>query len=425
MLVTPRTSVAGDAPFVIDELAAAQRGVDAELVNLANRQHHAAPERHVEVAEHRLDAAPVVLDAPFLDVERVLAEAAAQRHGRGRVGSARRRRAIGIGRGVEARERAEAAPADVDVEPALDVDEARARRRRAVDVGLADEARSEIAVIRGVEALDDADAQRLVPQAKLDRVRRRCVQQTTHERDGEASHFNEIGDVIGDQLLVAGVVAVAHARDDAAAIDEHRHRRHALRVVDVDDARLLVEQRGKRQVVAARERDHLRHRLGAVHGDAEDDEAVALARFVELLELRQLGRARHAPGRPEIEQHHLAAVVAQVHLPAVEIAQREVARLRAGDDATRARPIPPSTRSRRAPPRATRARASHCASNESSTGSIGLAASVIDSAELDLHRRRAHDDVHGERRHVGVLGELERRIDRDDARPADTAPPSD
>jgi hypothetical protein len=33
---------------------------------------------------------------------------------------------------------------------------------------------------------------------------------------------------------------------------------------------------------------------------------------------------------------------------------------------------------------------------------------------LDAHRRRAHDEVHRERRHLGVFGELVRRIDGDD-----------
>ena len=58
----------------------------------------------------------------------------------------------------------------------------------------------------------------------------------------------------------------------------------------------------------------------------------SLCCVVELLQVRQLGGAGHAPGRPEIEQHHLAAVIAEMHLLAVEIAQREVAGLRAGDE---------------------------------------------------------------------------------------------
>ena len=72
----------------------------------------------------------------------------------------------------------------------------------------------------------------------------------------------------------------------------------------------------------------LRERLGlgelVEHHHADDFEALRLVAAVEIHEARDLDFARAAPGRPEVQEQHLAAVVGQPDGASVDILEREV-----------------------------------------------------------------------------------------------------
>src|SRR5207245_60730 len=65
---------------------------------------------------------------------------------------------------------------------------------------------------------------------------------------------------------------------------------------------------------------HERLQRGAVivDGDTQDHQALAGERAVQPLERRHLLDARRAPRRPEVHEHHVAAIRLQVHFRALE-----------------------------------------------------------------------------------------------------------
>ena len=65
-------------------------------------------------------------------------------------------------------------------------------------------------------------------------------------------------------------------------------------------------------------------RLHRIEGRTQEDDVPVLERRVGGLEMRQLHQTRWTPGRPEVQDHHLAFVVCEVDRLALEICQLEV-----------------------------------------------------------------------------------------------------
>ncbi len=177
--------------LVVDEAAAAERGVDAELVELADREHQAAAERDVEVAERALEVPARVLERHLLAPERLLAEAAAQGERGRRVGAARAVGAIHVQRGVEARPQPEPAPREIDVQTVEQVREAQLLGRGAGLGRLHLQRGAEIAVVRDEHRLDDAEREALLEQREADRARGggQPEQKRDDEERATADHF--------------------------------------------------------------------------------------------------------------------------------------------------------------------------------------------------------------------------------------------
>jgi hypothetical protein len=66
---------------------------------------------------------------------------------------------------------------------------------------------------------------------------------------------------------------------------------------------------------------------GVIHGDADYLEPLQAILPLPYREDWHLHLARRAPGSPEVEQHHLAAVASEANRLAVEVLEREVRRL--------------------------------------------------------------------------------------------------
>src|SRR5690606_33635877 len=98
--------------------------------------------------------------------------------------------------------------------------------------------------------------------------------------------------------------------DAALPVDHERGRdrrgRHGARERERDLAR-LVEEAGVAELLAALEGERVG--LAVLEVDAEERHTLGLGAGRDVLERRGLAAAGGAPGRPEVEHHHLAAVV--------------------------------------------------------------------------------------------------------------------
>jgi len=110
------------------------------------------------------------------------------------------------------------------------------------------------------------------------------------------------------ELAVGDVADAAIATDEEARRQEARAPSLGHRAVAIAQQR-EVERHGAGKLLDARQR------LGEVHG--EHLERLTVERAAQAVDRRHFRAARLAPRRPEIHQHHLAAVIGEaVHLPA-------------------------------------------------------------------------------------------------------------
>jgi len=160
-------------------------------------------------------------------------------------------------------------------------------------------------------------------------------------------------DVAPERLLVTRQIALVDGGDPSRSTDQDRYRRRSLRVVEVRDVRVLVDDERELELVASREARHVRDGLGAVDGDGEHDEALVLLRFVQAAQVGQLRDARLAPCRPEVQENDvLPAKLRERDAVPVEVECAEIGRDRAGIDDARRRGLLPALGSRTRAPRA-------------------------------------------------------------------------
>lgn len=108
-----------------------------------------------------------------------------------------------------------------------------------------------------------------------------------------------------DVVFVAWHVPVALLEDASVSRDDHAERRSSAGIIERNNSRLLVEQDGKRKLVALGVGANLGNRLWAVHRNANDEQAFCLVLLIYPVEMRHFGQAWLAPCGPEIHQDDL------------------------------------------------------------------------------------------------------------------------
>src|SRR5690606_31319854 len=122
-----------------------------------------------------------------------------------------------------------------------------------------------------------------------------------------------------DRRLVLGSEAGVDVTHDARSVDEER-RGHLLQLEALGHALVGIEGDGETQPEALDEGARLACVSSRVEVHTQDDEAALTVTLMEGLEPRELFTTRLAPGRPEVEQHDLAAVI----LEADALARRSI-----------------------------------------------------------------------------------------------------
>lgn len=115
-----------------------------------------------------------------------------------------------------------------------------------------------------------------------------------------------------------------HGGDAAFPVDEERGRHGFNAAVEIGN--LVVAEQNP--IIHFAGLDVRLHGVPAlvIHGYSDHRESTIAVGLVELHEPGDLDLARSAPGGPEVEKHHLAAIVAQVDGSAIAVLQREIGR---------------------------------------------------------------------------------------------------